>query len=187
MLLFSMALCSIIVTALFGGVMYYLEVDLDDSVYLLVALIAPLAGLGVGYLSKDSLASPGSDIAERALRRETSSFGLGYGRDDQANQVQAGCLIFALQTAAGGIYSSAAALASYTKPGHEAEKALATSIVAHLLEPGPTATNDLTESLAEQGVARPAIGSTLSLLRKAAILEPSPDRLALSPVKRHLF
>lgn len=187
MLVLSMGLCSAIVTGLFWAIAFYLRMDLDDTVYMLVALLAPVAGFLVGYLAKDSLSSPGARLTESALARETSSFGIGYGRDDQANLAGAGCLIFLLQTLAGGIYSSAAALGSYSKPGHEIEKGLGASIVAHLLEHGPTSTGDLTESLAAQGIERAQIGSTLSLLRKATVLEPTPDRLSISPLKRHLF
>ena len=187
MLLFSMAIGSAVVCAAVGGLAIYTRNELSEATYLAVAAITPIVCLFIGYLTKDSLTSPGSRIAEGALNRQTTSWGPGYGKDDQSAEVGFGCFLFLLQALAGGVYSSAVGLLSFAKPGHDKERELAVSIVGHLLEHGATPTNDLVESLAQQGVPRDLAGTTLGLLRKASILEPSPDRLALSPAKRHVF
>lgn len=187
MLLASILISSAVMCGAVGAVALYTENELSKSTYLAIAVITPILGLFIGYLAKDSLDSPGSRMAEGALNRQTTSWGPGYGKDDQTAEVGFGCFLFLLQTLAGGIYSTAAALLAFAKPGHYQERELAVSIVGHLLEHGATSTTDLVESLAQQGIPREQVGATLNLLRKATILEPSLDRLSLSPVKRHLF
>ena len=187
MLLLSITISSVVVCAAVGAVALYTENELSESTYMAIAVVTPILGFFVGYLAKDSLDSPGSRMAEDALSQQTTTWGPGYNKDDQTADVGFGCFLFLLQMLAGGIYSSAAALLAFTKPGHDQERELAVSIVGHLLEHGATSTMDLVESLAQQGIPRERVAATLSLLRKATILEPAPDRLSLSPVKRHLF
>ena len=164
-----------------------IEVDVEDETLMAVAVAAPFVGLLIGYATRNSVSSVGSDIANRAATRDTSSWGLGYTQDDQSAETGFGCLLFLVQALGGGIYSSLSQLGQFFRGGHEAERALAVSIIYHLLENGPTPTAELARSLEEQGVSRDLIAKTLRILRKASVLEPSPERVSISPSKRHSF
>jgi hypothetical protein len=162
-----------------------MEFSYGDSFLTIAAVFTPILGFVVGYLSRDSLASPGSKIVERSLSREPSS--LGILRDDRSDDALTGCFIFALQSLAGSVYASATQLFQLFGKSHQSERELAVSIVNHLLVEGRTATDKLAGALQEQGVPRDRTRSTVALLRKAAVLEPGPDELAIAPHKRHLF
>ena len=162
-----------------------LEFNYGDWFLTTVAVVTPIVGFVVGYLSRDSLASPGSKMVERSLTQETSSW--GSLTDDRGDDAMTGCFIFMLQSLAGSVYASATQLFQLFGKSHESERELAVSIVNHLLVEGRTATDRLAEALQEQGVPKDRTRSTVALLRKAAVLEPGPDELAIAPHKRHLF
>jgi hypothetical protein len=160
--------------------------ELDDDGVLVMggALLAPVLGFVVGYLSRDSIASPGSEMAERSLSRDTTAWWNGRDRDDD---MMTGCAIFLLQTLAGSVYASAYQLTQMLGKSHESERELAVTIVNHVLVEGRTSTDRFASALEEQGVPRDHTRSAIALLRQAAVLEPGPDELSIAPHKRHLF
>lgn len=164
------------------------ELELSSEVYIAVAILAPLLGFGVGYLTNNS-DGWSSSLNDRWAERDRSS--LGYSRRHD-REIFDGCALFLFQAAGGFVYATGQQLYQHFRPTPGAsalsDLELATSIVVHLVDNGSTSIDDLTESLAAQGVDRLQLTKVVGLLRQGGLFDlRSLDNLSIKSDKIVLF
>lgn len=187
---FIFALCAssglgVLFTALmdFGN-----ELELSNEVYIAVAILAPFLGFGVGYLTNNSDGWIDS-LSERWVERDRNRSGY-FRRQD--GEIFAGCGLVLFQAAGGFVYATGQQLYQHFRPTPGAsalsDLELATSIVVHLVDNGSTSVDDLTESLAAQGIDRLQLAKVVGLLRRGGLFDPrSLDNLSIKSDKIVLF
>lgn len=184
--IFSVLFSSFLGVILVGIGDYKLHLELPDWTYIVVAVVAPFLSFTLGYVAQDSLFSLRVDDV-RTGSQHSSRYNYQAERDKQT----AGCLLFLVQAAAGGVYTTAIQLRDMAKPQVReglSDLELATSIVSYLLEHGATSSDELSESLVAQGVDRTQLASVMKALRSAAIFDPtSITQLNIHPMKRGAF